>query len=1090
MSLLTLGFSLFLMPAMAIGQNKVNLNVAKGSLTDIFAAIQQQTDYRFLYSTEDVRGVEVSQVRFSDSDIREVLSSVLSNTGLTWQINDDVVSVKKITAPLRQQPAEVTVTGRVVNAGGSPLAGVTVMQKDTRRGVITDRTGNFSLRAVQTGAVTIVFSFIGMETVEMVYRGQPMNVVMREGALDVEEVVITGLYTRAKESFTGSSSTFTAAELKTVGNQNILQSLKTLDPAFAILDNDNFGSDPNTMPDIEVRGKTSVAGLTEEYGTNPNQPLFIVDGFESTLSYVMDMSMDMVESITILKDAASTAIWGSKAANGVIVIETRRPEMGKLRLSYNGNFNVSFPDLSDYNLMNAGEKLEYELLSGRWGPIDENGKLKSSDDENRYMKAVGEVARGVDTYWLHLPLRVGFTNKHTVFAEGGANEIRYGVGLSYGNTQGVMIGSDRETFSGNVRLNYRMGNLSFNNILTIDNTVSERENVEFSRFALMNPYLRKTDQYGDVLRYYDYGGAVGSYRIFSPLWDMDLGSFNRSAQFLFSNSFEVEWKILSELRARGRIGIGKGTSKTTVFTSPFHTNFIGRDSRETGSYARTDAESLYYSGDMSLTYGKLFNELHMINAVLGFTFRQDKKSNGSYEVTGFTDDEYPNPNAAEGFRPDTKPTYMESKSRSASYYLNLGYAFNERYLLDANFRMDGSSIFGVDHHFTYTWSVGVAWNVHKENFMANSGFTMLKLRASMGNPGNQNFDDYISERVYVYQPGNPNKFDTAMIVKIFGNKNLKWQKTLDRNIGFDLEALDRRLRINFDYYHKETDPLLVYIGIPSSTGVGAIPYNLGMQRTKGMTATFNYQIIRRQDFMWSVNINARSNKSTYHDFGDSLEKYNESNRASNSLSRYYDGGSPSDLWAVRSLGIDPGTGREIFVKLDGTYTFGYDKKDEVVVGNTESDVEGIIGTRFYYKGFSLNVGLRYRLGGQAFMRALYDKVENVDRFDRAMGKWHNQDKRALYDRWKNAGDDAKFLGITQSANPITSRFVMDNNVLVGESISLSYETQADWLKTVGVSSMNFSAYMNDIFRLSTIKNERGIEYPYARSVSFSIGLRF
>lgn len=374
--------------------------------------------------------------------------------------------------------------------------------------------------------------------------------------------------------------------------------------------------------------------------------------------------------------------------------------------------------------------------------------------------------------------------------------------------------------------------------------------------------------------------------------------------------------------------------------------------------------------------------------------------------------------------------------------------------------------------------------------MENSGIGMLKLRASAGNPGNQNFNDYISERVYTYRAGNPNKFGTAMIVSVFGNKDLKWQKTMDHNVGLDFSAFNNKLRINFDWYYKDTDPLLVYIGIPASTGVTSRPYNLGSQRTKGMNVTVNYQIIAKHDLMWSVNLSARSVKSEYYGLGDSLEKYNESNRASNSLYRFHDGGSPNDLWAVRSMGIDPGTGYEIFVTLDGTQTFNYDKSNEVVVGNTEPDAEGVFGSRIYYKGFSLNFNFRYRLGGQAYMSALYDKVENVERFSNARGRWFNQDKRALYDRWKNPGDDSKFLNIKAQANPITSRFVMDNNVLSGESITLSYETQAAWVRRIGASSVTFSAYMNDIFRISSIKNERGIEYPFARSVSFSIGLRF
>lgn len=1088
--LLTLVMLLLLSPGFVYGQDRISIKIQKGTLADAFTAIQNSTDYRFLYSTEDVKGIQVSEKEFKQVELRELLQSLLNGTGLTWQINENLISVKKSRTQQQPKGNQVTVNGHVTDEYKKPLSGVTVMVKGSQSGTITDLQGNYTLNFTKTGNPTLIYQFLGMKTLEMAYReGQNMNVVMESAAINTGDIVVTGIYTRSKESFTGSSSTFTKADLKAVGNQNILQSLKTLDPAFAIIENNDFGSDPNTMPDIEIRGKTSIMGLTDEYGTNPNQPLFIVDGFESTLSYVMDMSMDMVESITVLKDAASTAIYGSKAANGVIVIETRKPEMGKLKLNYNGNFNITTPDLTDYNLMNAAEKLEYERLSGRWGLLNSDGSIQSPENEKYYMKSLSDVLSGVDTYWLHLPLRVGFTHKHTLFVEGGANEIRYGVGLSYGNTQGVMVGSGRETLNGNIRLTYRTGNVSFNNILNIDNLTSSRENVEFSRFAPMNPYLRKTDENGDVIKRYNMMG-VSSYPMNSPLWDMGLGSFNKTGQLGFSNNFEIEWRILNELRVRGRFSVGKKEGNTTEFMSPFHTSFIGVASENAGSYLRSEEESQYYNGDASVTYGKLFNDVHRLNAVLGFDFRENKSLGASYTATGFVDDDYPNPNSAEGYKPSTSPLYSESRSRSASYYLNVGYSYDDRYLLDANFRMDGSSIFGVDHHFTDTWSVGIGWNIHKEAFMEGTGVDMLKIRASVGNPGNQNFNDYISERVYSYTTGNPNKFGTAMIVSIFGNSDLKWQKTLDNNIGFDFAGFNNRLKVSFDYYYKETNPLLVYIGVPTSTGVNTIPYNLGAQRTKGMNLSANYNIIVKNDVMWSVNATVRSVKSTYHGLGNSLEKYNDNNRGSNSLYRFYDGGSSNDLWAVRSLGIEPGTGREMFMKKDGTETFDYDRNDEVIVGNTEPDAEGIIGSRVSYKGFSFSFNIRYRLGGQALMSALYDKVENVERLGGGMGKWYNQDKRALYDRWQNPGDDSKFISIKASANPITSRFVMDNNVISGESISLSYETQAPWVRYIGASSMNFGAYMNDIFRISTIKNERGIEYPFARSVSFSIGLRF
>ena len=998
-----------------------------------------------------------------------------------------MISIRAKEQKQMQTTESKEVSGKVIDAQGNVLPGVTVLVKGTTLGTSTDADGKYNLTLpVMNQNLVLVFSFIGMESQEVVYTGQSnINITLIASATEMDEVVITGIYTRKKESFTGSSQTYRDEELKMVGNANVLESLKTLDPSFAIIENNEFGSDPNHLPDIEIRGKTSVVGLTDEYETDPNQPLFILDGFETTLQTISDLSMDRVQSITVLKDAAATAIYGSKAANGVVVVETKLPMAGALRLNYNANVQLSFADLTDYNLMNSYEKLTFERLAGCYRLIDEDGNIKDEDQDQIYQDLMKEVARGVDTYWLSEPLRFAVTHRHTLSIEGGDNVFRYGVGLSYGMTEGVMKGSDRQVMNGNIRLIYRKGRLAFTNNLNIDFTKAEREPVAFSEFAQANPYFRKYDENNELKKilYSTYSDIY-----YNPLWDMNQNNFDVTETTGFTNNFEVDWRVIDELRVRGRFGLTKSNEQSKVFRSPFDSEFDQvSDNADKGRYTEANTQILNYDGELSITYGKLLREKHMVNAVGGMRFTQNSSNQSEYEVQGFIDDEFSNPAFALGYQEDGKAVYTDAKNRSLSYYLNFGYAYNDRYLLDLNYRSDGSSVFGADKQFTNTWSVGLGWNLHKEAFFVDvPGISLLKLRASIGNPGNQNFDDYISTRVYTYNTDNMNIFGASAIVSNLGNRGLEWQKTLDRNIGFDVIFIDNRLRINFDYFNKKTDPLLVYIGTPSSTGTTSIPRNIGKQITKGITLTLNYSIIRKEDVFWSVNMNMRHQTSEYQGIGDSLTKYNIDNQNRN-LTRYYDGGSPTDLWAVKSVGIDPATGREIFLDKAGNQTFVHDYDDEVVVGNTEPKAEGVIGTSFYYKGFSASINLRYRLGGQIFMQTLYDKVENLS----ASKKWENLDKRALYDRWKQPGDEAKFKSIAESeVTPMSSRFVEDNNVLSGESISLGYETTNKWLRHIGASSFNVRAYMNDIFRISTVKNERGLSYPFARSVSFSVGLTF
>jgi len=1092
---------LLLLPLQSLlfAQGKFSVDVRKESLKSVLAKIQSQGAVRFLYSNDDVNPLSIENVSIKNADIKDVLNLVLKGSGLTFQIGEDnVVTIKKVKQEPEKKPEKrsIKIKGIVVDSKKLPLPGVSVVLKGTTRGIATDIDGKFEITSEQPENSILLFSFIGMKKREITYKGEAtLMVELEDDALALNELVVNGIVTRKKESFTGSSTTFNVEDLKMIGNQNILMSLKSLDPSFAIIENNEFGSDPNRLPDIEIRGKSSVIGLTELYGTDPNQPLFILDGFESTLAVISDLSMDRVQSITILKDAAATAIYGSKASNGVVVVETKRPESGRLKINYNGNLSFNFADLTDYNLMNSYEKLVYERLSGYYGTIDAAGNIVNEVNEINYFNRMKEVSRGVDTYWMNEPLRFATTHKHTLFVEGGDEHMRYGIGSSYGKTEGVMVGSDREVINENVRLIYRKGKISFTNTLNIDYSLANRESVPFSRFSRANPYFRKYNEDGvpvmqlDKFQYMDINTlSIITANYYNPLYDFENNNFDKTSTFGFTNNFELEWTIQKDLRLRSRIGLGKSEAKAEKFLSPFNSSFVGAEPLKKGTYTESGTDKLNYDGDVSLTYGSLINQAHMVNAVAGLRFSQNSSIFSEYTVQGFIDDEFCNPSFALGYPEGSKPDYTESKRRALSYYMNGGYSYESRYLLDANFRLDGSSVFGADRKFSTTWSVGIGWNVHNEKFFKNifKNIDLLKIRASIGNPGNQNFDDYISMRIYSYNNHNSNPFGVSTIISNLGNKNLEWQKTLDSNIGFDLVTNNNKLRINFDYFYKKTDPLLVFIGVPSSLGTVSIPKNLGEQLTKGLTLSMSYYVVKNRSFSWLANMNLRHLTSKYANIDQSMDIFNKLNRSRN-LIRYYNGASPTDLWAVRSAGIDPVTGREIFIDKDGNQTFTHSYDDEVVVGNSASNVEGVLGSTLRYKGFYATFNFSYRVGGQIFMQTLYNKVENIS----AGNLGYNQDKRALYARWKNPGDIAKFRAISSTnSTPMSSRFVEDNNILSCESVSVGYETTSAWLQKIGASSMTIRAYMNDIFRISTVKNERGLDYPFARSVSMSLGIRF
>ncbi len=1069
---------------------KMALEMHNASLKSVLWTLEKKTGMVFFYSVQDVEHIAGIDIQAEDKTLDEILAEVLYNTGLTYEITHNTVVFRKDTvATGLPQARQYEVTGKVIDSSGEPLPGVTVMLKGTKLGVTTDTDGQFKMTLPQVENAVLIFSFIGMETQEVAVDGKKeLKIVMEEAVETIQEVVVTGIFNRKKDSFTGASATFDGEQLKSVGTQNVIASLKTLDPSFNVLENNAFGSDPNKLPDIEIRGKSSLISTRDELSEDPNQPLFILDGFESSLEAIYNLDMTRVASITILKDAASTAIYGSKASNGVVVVETIRPKSGKLNLSYNGTANVSWADLTSYNLMDAREKLRFENLVGRYE--ESNNVTKEIELKKSYNNKLADIARGVDTYWLAEPLRVGVNHRHSLYVGGGEGAFMFGIGLSYNGITGVMKESKRDNISGNIDLTYRLKKFQFMNKFDMNNTDSKDPIVAFSQYADANPYYTKYNENGEVERWLEHTDYI---KAANPLYNAAQNSYNKGGNLSWSDKFIVEYSPMQSLKLRARFGFTHQNTKAEAFYSPLDTRFAETDFSERGSYGHTETQSNKYEGELTFTYAKVLKDVHQFNVVLGgYLSALEAKSQG-YSAIGFPVGDFTLPSFANGYPEGGTPSYSESMTRSLSAYVIGNYAYDNRYLLDFSYRVNGSSVFGTNKHYIGTWAVGLAWNLHHEKFISDNfdGISMLKLRASIGNPGNQNFSSSATITTFRYNFNSFNYFGMTTSLAQLGNPNLEWQTTLDRNIGFDITVLNDRLTLTGDYYYKTTDPLLIAISMPPSSGAtdNMIYKNFGKQTSKGFTASATYYIVRRMNerIWWSVRGNLRHGTNELSGIGNRLEMYNSQEREgeNKSTKRYYDGADPDDIWAVRSAGIDPSTGRELFIKKNGELTYDFSYDDEVVVANSRPKIEGILGTNFSWKGFSCNLDFRYRLGGHSFNSVLFNKVENIGN-DQLI---YNQDKRALYDRWQKPGDKAQFKNIANSTStPMSSRFVQKDNSLSLESLRVGYEFAPELVHKWGLGSLRLNAYMNDIFRLSTIRQERGTSYPFARSVSFALSL--
>ena len=419
-------------------------------------------------------------------------------------------------------------------------------KSDSQAAVAVDVNGRFMI-TVPASTKELEVSYMGYDTkVVTLTTAKNYEIALRPSSELMEEVIVTGAFTRKANTYTGSVTTVKGDELLRVGNANLLSSLSNIDPSFVKIDNLSAGSNPNAMPDYQMRGQTGFTDLKGEYQSNPNQPLFILDGFETDLTKIIDLDMNMVASVTLLKDATAKAIYGSKAANGVIVVETKRPEAGRLKVTYNGSLNVEMPDLSSYDLCNSSEKLKAEKMAGIY---TSDHAVQQINLEKLYQAKLNEVLAGVDTDWTAQPTRTGVGQKHAVYLEGGDQYMLYGVDLSYNNIQGVMKGSDRTTFQGGVTLSYRIKNFQFRNKLSVTyNEANDSPYGSFYTYTIMNPYSRLYDEKGHLIQSYEYetGGSVTT----NPIWNSTINTVNLTKYTDITNNFYVEWYAAREKYSR------------------------------------------------------------------------------------------------------------------------------------------------------------------------------------------------------------------------------------------------------------------------------------------------------------------------------------------------------------------------------------------------------------------------------------------------------------------------------------------------------------------------------------------------------------
>lgn len=1002
------------------------------------------------------------------------------------------------------------ITGVVLDEENLPLIGATItVKRDGESDIytVTDTEGRFSF-AANGNETTLVASYIGYSVKNIAVQANKHKYVfhLAPDMQKLNEVVVTGIFNRKKEGFTGSAVTIKGDDLKKFSTTNVAKALSAVAPGLRLTENIDMGSNPNGIPKMSLRGQANmdfastsqndILSVQGEYETYPNQPLIILDGFEISAQKFADLDPERVASVTLLKDAAATAIYGSRASNGVIVVESRTPQAGKLWVSYGGELRVETPDLTGYNLMNASEKLDAEWRSGMYT----SGGLRP-EKLMLYQRKLRAVKQGVDTYWLDKPLRTSYQQRHTLTLEGGDESLRYSLYAGFNTSPGVMKDSKRDVFTGNFNLQYRFKKFLLKNSLSIDSsTGKESPWGSFHDYTLLNPYLKAYNEDGSIPKYLDDFSAVsieaGAERYSNPMYNTTFNSKNSNSNLGITELFSAEFTPNDDWRIVGNFSISKNTGHSDRFRPAQHTAFdeIG-DPAYRGDYARTQSSATKWSGDLTVSYDKLLNDTHYITGNTRFSLQENTSESYSALVTGF-----PNDNMDEilfGRRYSEKMEGVENTSRLVGWVLAAGYSYKYKYSADFNIRLDGSSQFGTDNRWAPFWSVGLRWDAKKENFLKNADWLSdLVFRATYGTTGSQGMDPYQAHLYYSYANLLKPYYSsdaTGSEIMAMPNEDLKWQDTHNLNLGVEMGFLNGRITARAEYYQKRTNNLVTTITLAPSLGFSSFPANLGELENKGMEFSLSfipYQNRAKQAY-WTVTVNGSHNVDKLVKISEAMKIMNEKNMTGlkdTPLPRYEEGRSLNCIWVVPSLGIDPATGQEILLKRNGKMTGVWDAVDAVPVANTEPDWQGFINSSFTYKGWGADVSFSYRFGGQVYNQTLVDRVENAKLM-------YNADKRVADLRWQKPGDQARFKTLSYNAadTQATSRFIMDENVFQWSSLSLHYRMDpqnAPFIRQFGLSSAKVAFNMEDIFYLSTVKRERGLDYPFSRRFSVSLNLTF
>lgn len=837
-----IAFSLQISASVYSQTTKLSLNVQNQSIKDVLYLIENQTDFRFIYESGKINLDKKVSVQVREQSVEFVLRQLFNNEGVDYEITENnLILINPSPEQLKsaaQEKNRKKITGVVRDQKGEPIIGANVFEKGTTNGTVTDIDGKYSLE-VSMGSL-LQISYIGYDSKEIkVGNSDVVNILLTEDTETLDEVVVIGYGTVKKSDLTGAVG---SVQMKDVSQVGITSADRALQGQIAGVQVNARTGQPGESMMIRVRGSNSLAG--------GNEPLYVIDGMPVE-KMNSDINPEDILSMEVLKDASSTAIYGSRGANGVVLITTKRGSTGEATVDYNGYIGISMLRKK----LDLLEKDDYIAMVNEVSQNDGNGIVITTD----------QAALLPNNDWQDLVYQTALTHSHQVSVSGGTDKTKLYSSLNYMNQEGIIKGSNYNRFAIRVNGDQKLAeNLSLSASVAYSYGTQNSANSNADgggAIAYTAMVMPPTSEVKD---------ADGNYTTFTgtpwggtnPVGMSELYKNQVVNSRLLAN-MALNYEMLEGLTFR----VNAGAEVNTASTDRYIPIGLSAGGKLDGDALKT--KSSYYTiiNENILTYDKKFNRNHALNLMGGITFQTYQYDELQGSGTGFLRDVYETNNLGAASNPGV-PASGFNDYRMVSFLGRVNYNLMERYLFTATARYDGSSKFSKNHKFAFFPSAALAWRISEEDFMKDVDWlSNFKLRTSVGQTGNQSISPYQTfAQLGTSSPIFGNGKDVGFVLSSMANDDLKWETTTQTDLGIDLGFFNNRLNISFDYYWKQTCDLLYNATLPPSSGYTSMLRNLGRIDNKGFEIAIN-TVNMKGKVNWTTNLNITSNKSIVKDLG-------------------------------------------------------------------------------------------------------------------------------------------------------------------------------------------------------------------------------